>query len=93
MTSTRNPKTEQRRHLENSLWNYWLQQSVTTHNQAGKNIWMNKSNFKLVISEIGLHGYKNESENDTDEKNLFKKFNVKVIKTISYKMKSLTRFS
>ena len=45
------------------------------------------------MREIELHGDRNKSKKETDEKNLFLNFNLKVIKTNSYKLKSLTRLS
>ena len=47
------------------------------------------------MSEIELHCDKNQSKKETDEKKLLflKKVNLKVIETIRYERKSLTRLS
>ena len=45
------------------------------------------------MSEIELHGDENKSKKETDEKILFFKFNLKVVKTNSNKLKYSTRLS
>ena len=45
------------------------------------------------MSEIELHGDENKSKEETDLKNVFFKFNLKVVKTNRYKQKSVTKLS
>ena len=75
MTTKRNPKKEQYRNLENFYETKWSKQSVTTDNQARKNVRINKY-LRLLFSEIELHGNENESKKDTVLKKILFKFNL-----------------
>ena len=51
-----------------------------------------QNDVRLPMSEIELHGDKNKSKKEPDKKSYFSKFNLKLIRTNSYKLKSLTRW-
>ena len=73
--------------FKNSYETKWSEQSTTTSIHTQKKFNQQKY-LRLLMSEVELHGDKNKSKKEKDE-NFFFYFNLKVIKTNSYKPKTV----